>query len=136
MLVDSRLDKSFWGEAIVTKTFLENISPPPRGNAALIHRTPYEVFIGRRPDVRMLRVFGSPAIIRNPHAAGKLAPRGLKVIFVGYSPGTKGWRFYNPVTRKIIVERSAMFYENRNFGKIPDEADIPGYSIFIPDEEF
>jgi hypothetical protein len=39
-----------------------------------------------------------------------------KCIFVGYPSGYKGWQFYNPVSRKLIISERAIF----------DERSFPG----------
>jgi hypothetical protein len=41
-----------------------------------------------------------------------------KCVFIGYSSGYKGWLFYNPTTKKIIISECAEF----------DEHDFPGLS--------
>ena len=74
MLLDAGLDGPFWGEAVKTKVHLENIAPCSTHLARPKEKTPAELFLGRRPDIRTLRVFGSHAIIRDTHGAGKLAP--------------------------------------------------------------
>ena len=34
-----------------------------------------------------------------------------KCVFIGYPPGYKGWKFYNPVTKRIIISERAEFDE-------------------------
>jgi hypothetical protein len=43
----------------------------------------------------------------------KLDDCSTPTVFVGYEPGTKAWRFYNPVTRRAYVSRDAVFQEER-----------------------
>jgi hypothetical protein len=43
----------------------------------------------------------------------KLEDRSTPMVFVGYEQGTKAWRFYNPVTRRVHVSRDAVFEEDR-----------------------
>jgi len=45
-----------------------------------------------------------------------------KCIFVGYPSGYKGWRFYNPVTKKFIISERAIF----------DERSFPGLKGTTP----
>jgi hypothetical protein len=42
----------------------------------------------------------------------KLDNKGQKCIFVGYSEETKGYKLYDPVIRKIIINRNVQFVEN------------------------
>ena len=42
---------------------------------------------------------------------GKLDKKAIEMIFVGYEPGSKGYRFWNPATRWIVVSRDVTFDE-------------------------
>jgi hypothetical protein len=44
---------------------------------------------------------------------GKLEDRSTMMVFIGYEPGSKAWRFYNPVTRHVHVSHDAVFEEDR-----------------------
>jgi hypothetical protein len=35
------------------------------------------------------------------------------MVFIGYEPGSKAWRFFNPATRHVHVSRDAVFKEDR-----------------------
>ena len=45
-----------------------------------------------------------------PHLS-KLDPRGLKVVFIGYKPGSKVYRFYDPADRRAHLSRDVIFDE-------------------------
>ena len=34
-----------------------------------------------------------------------------KCVFIGYPQGYKGWKFYNPVTKKVVISERADFDE-------------------------
>jgi len=88
MLLGSGLPLSNWAEAMVAVTFVMNRSPTDDGSA-----TPYERFYGKRPDVSMLRVWGSKAYAkRSTKQAGKLASRVIAGHMVGSSSGGHAWR--------------------------------------------
>ena len=38
-------------------------------------------------------------------------PHMEKCIFIGYPPNYKGWKFYNPVTKKSVISECAQFDE-------------------------
>ena len=38
-----------------------------------------------------------------------------KCIFIGYPEGYKGWKFYNPVTKKVIISERADFDERYTY---------------------
>ena len=54
--------------------------------------------------------FGYPMIPPVKHR--KLDPKGIPCWHVGYGDVTKGWRLWDPVTRKIIVSRDVTFDES------------------------
>jgi hypothetical protein len=43
------------------------------------------------------------------------------MVFIRYEPGSKAWRFYNPVTRRVHVSRDAVFEEDRAWSWNKDE---------------
>jgi hypothetical protein len=43
------------------------------------------------------------------------------MVFIGYEPGSKAWRFYNLVTRRVHVSRDAVFEEDRAWSWDEDE---------------
>jgi hypothetical protein len=45
-----------------------------------------------------------------PHLK-KLDDRGRKMIFVGYERGTKAYKSYDPITRRVTISRDVMFDE-------------------------
>jgi hypothetical protein len=46
-----------------------------------------------------------------------------KCIFIGYPEGYKGWKFYNPETKKVVISERADFDERYSFvlGKIVEK---------------
>ncbi|XP_070662267.1 uncharacterized protein [Malus domestica] len=55
MMHEKNIPYSFWGEAVNTVVYLMNRCP----TKAIDKKTPFEVFSGRKPYVKHLRVFGS-----------------------------------------------------------------------------
>jgi hypothetical protein len=106
MLSNSSLRKQFWAEVINTACFITNRSP----HSSLNMKTPEERWSGKPPDYNNLKIFGCPAYAHVSN--GKLDPRSVKCIFLGYSPGVKGYRLWNPHTSKIIVSRNMIFDES------------------------
>jgi hypothetical protein len=60
MLVASKLASSFWGEAVLTTTYLINHSPT---KAVTNNKTPYKMWYKRKPTLKYLKVFGSTVYI-------------------------------------------------------------------------
>ncbi|KAL0345416.1 UNVERIFIED_CONTAM: Retrovirus-related Pol polyprotein from transposon TNT 1-94 [Sesamum radiatum] len=108
MLKAKCLSKSFWAEAIHTAAYVLNRSP----TSALTRQTPFEAFHGRKPKVSHFKVFGCVAHVLIPsQKRSKLDENSVKCIFVGYSLETKGYRFYNPKAKKLLISRDVVFDE-------------------------
>ena len=110
MLNDVGLDKKYWGEAMYTATYLQNRIP-----SRSIPRTPFELWWGRKPDLKHLRVYGSEAYVHVPNVKrGKLDSKARKLVFVGYAIEQKAYRFVDLETGKITISRDARFIEFGN----------------------
>ncbi|KAK0588475.1 hypothetical protein LWI29_001474 [Acer saccharum] len=88
LLIGSGLSLNFWGEAAATVAYLINRSP----STAIALKTPEEIWTGRPPSLKHLRVFGCAAYAHQ--SEGKLEPRSLKGVFLGYPLGVKGYRVW------------------------------------------
>lgn len=108
MLFDANLPKQFWAEAVNTAVYLRN-----RTIASGLTKTPYELWTGRKPDVSHVRVFGSTAMTHVPKIkTAKWDKKAEKHILVGYDNNVKGYRLYNPKTKKIITSRDVIIMEH------------------------
>ena len=75
------LPNGFWPEALSTPIHLINMSP----NKVLDMKVPKEVWLGKPPFYKYLRVFGYEAYCHIPKEfCDKLAPKSKKCIFLGY----------------------------------------------------
>ena len=97
MLSYSSLPISFWGLALETAVYLLNLVP-----SKSVPKTPIELWSGRKPSLRHVRIWGSPAHVLKPKA-DKMDSRSEVCMFVGYPKGTRGGLFYSPQDRKVIV---------------------------------
>ena len=79
--------------------YLVNRSP----SSALEDKIPQEVWIGKKLSLSHLRVFGCDAYVHVPKEKGtKLDSKFEKCSFIGYKDGLKGYKLWNPVTRKVV----------------------------------
>ncbi|KAH9668238.1 hypothetical protein KPL70_021339 [Citrus sinensis] len=108
MLIQSRLPKSLWAEVLMTASYLVNLSP----SSALDFKTPFEMWHGKPASYEGLRAFGCSAYAHIKQ--GKLAPRALKGVFVGYPDGVKGYKIWCTDLRppKCIISRDVIFNED------------------------
>lgn len=116
MLLDSRLEDSFWAEAVNTATYLHSRSP----SSALNGRTPYEVLNSRKPELQHLRRFGSAAhkLIPVDQRNGKFSSRSRQCMMLGYvHDTTKIWRLWDPVESRVIQASNVKFDETLIEGK-------------------
>jgi hypothetical protein len=110
LLFDAHLPKSFWAEAVNTTVYMKNRSPAAGLDS---NSTPYEMWTGRKPNVSHLRIFGSPVMVHIPkEKRRKWDKKAGKMYLVGYSDNIKGYRLYDPESRKIIVARDVVVMEN------------------------
>jgi hypothetical protein len=83
---------------------------------ALEEKTPEAVFIGMKPSVGHLRIFGSPVYFHIPkEKRTKLEPSGKKGTFVGYNETSKAYRIYVPWQKFIEVSRDVTYREEATF---------------------
>ncbi|XP_070668960.1 uncharacterized protein [Malus domestica] len=96
------------GEGVLTAAYLINRLP----SKILNFKSPYKVLKDRQINLSHSRVFGCTCFvhIQAPNR-DKLDPRAAKCVFLGYSSTQKGYKCYNPTTRKIVVSRDVKFEE-------------------------
>ncbi|GJU50061.1 reverse transcriptase domain-containing protein [Tanacetum coccineum] len=95
-------------QATCTTAYLINRSPL----RATEKKTPIEMWSGYPSDYGMLRIFGCVAY---PHdKQGKLEPRAVKCVLLGYPEGVKGYRLYrlDDESPKIVTSRNVVFNES------------------------
>ncbi|WVZ64163.1 hypothetical protein U9M48_013726, partial [Paspalum notatum var. saurae] len=97
ILSNAGLNKRFWAEAASTAYYLINRS----ASITLDKKTPIEVWSGFPADYSQLRVFGCIAYAHVDN--GKLEPRAIKCIFLGYQSGVK---VVQPPQHSIAADRS------------------------------
>jgi hypothetical protein len=100
MLSYSSLPVGLWMEALKTATHILNRVP-----SKSVPKTPYELWTGRKPSLKYLRMWGcaAEAKVFNPHI-GKLDPKTVSCHFIGYPDMSKGYRFYYPDRITKFVE--------------------------------
>ncbi|GJS83418.1 putative ribonuclease H-like domain-containing protein [Tanacetum coccineum] len=109
MLADSKLPTTFWAEAVNTACYVQNrvlvIKPH--------NKTPYELFLGRKPALSFMRPFGCPVTILNTiDHLGKFDGKADEGFFVGYSTNRKAFRVFNSRTRIVEENLHVQFSEN------------------------
>ena len=85
MLEDSKLPKSFWGDALTTTAYITTQSPAE----GIKGKVPYEILFGRCTDLTILQRFGCPAyaLISKAKRTRKFQLHAQKTILIGYTYG-------------------------------------------------
>ncbi|KAL2226226.1 UNVERIFIED_CONTAM: Retrovirus-related Pol polyprotein from transposon TNT 1-94 [Sesamum indicum] len=84
LLISSGLQKSSWGEAVLTAAYLVNLS----SSVQLLGKSDETVWSGKKPDVSLLRTFGCSAFVHQN--SDKLGPRSMNVFLLVILMGLKG----------------------------------------------
>ena len=93
--------------------------------SSLPHTTPYQAWCKAKPDVSHLRVWGCLAYVHvQKDKRGALGSHMERCIFIGYPAGYKGWKFYNPDTKRAIISERAVFDE-RYFPGLKGWSSVP-----------
>lgn len=109
MLLNAKLPKQYWAEAVQTAAYLLNRTP----TKSLLYKTPEEMWSGIKPSVSHLHVFGCEAMVHLPkEKTKKWDPKAKKAIFIGYCSNTKGYRFIFPTSGLVVKSRDAVFLES------------------------
>jgi histone deacetylase 1/2 len=117
LLKQAKLPSEYWGEAVCTAVFLENITPMK----ALGWDNPYNKWFGSQFNSKRLKPFGClcypniPGKLRD----GKFGDTSKKALLVGYQLGAHNWRVLLP-GGKIERCHDIKFVET----------EFPGVSIF------
>ncbi|GAB2275362.1 hypothetical protein Dimus_039127 [Dionaea muscipula] len=80
MISHSTLPESLWGEALKRTAYLLNRVP-----TKAVTKTPYELWMSKKPSLKHLRIWGCPAEARpyRPHEK-KLDSKTVSSYFIGY----------------------------------------------------
>ncbi|GJT93061.1 retrotransposon protein, putative, ty1-copia subclass [Tanacetum coccineum] len=146
LLIQSGLPKTFWAEATCTAAYLINRSP----STSIKKNTPMKMWSGHPSDYGMLRTFGCVAYSHVKQ--GKLEPRAVKCVLLGYPEGVKGYRLYrlDNESPKIVTSRNVVFNESvmykdtlkdsgagtdKSIEELQVEVELQGLSNRTPEED-
>lgn len=123
MLCDANLPNNFWGEAAMTANYLQN-----RTITSSTNKTPYELWHGRRPQIKSLAIFGSKCYVQIPkQKRTKLDYVSKEMILLGFDEYNSNiYRCYDSEKKTITISRNVKFITQ---SKEPDEQD--GMDIYF-----
>ena len=122
MLHNKDVARNLWGEAINTACHTVNrvyFRPSTK-------KTPYELWKGRKPNVKYFRIFGSTYfILKDRENVGKFDSRSDEGIFLGYSSTSKAYRVYNKRTMKVMETINVVIDESLDSSSEKSIEELP-----------
>lgn len=125
----SAVPNSFWGDCLLTATYLLNRIPSP----VIGNISPYEVLYHEPPSYDTLKIFGCLAFMHQ-HSSDKLSPRAVPTVFLGYPLLQKGYKLYDIKSNTIHVSRHVVFHEHIfpfTTAVLPSESQSDGIFILL-----
>ena len=94
-------------------------------------KTPYELWKGRKPNVKYFRIFGSTCfILKNRKNVRKFDSQSDERIFLGYSSTNKAYRVYNKRTMTVMETMNVFIDESSYSGSEKVSEEFP--KEFLP----
>jgi hypothetical protein len=127
LLVQSKLPKTFWAEAVNTATHLSNLTP----SATRKMNIPYKIWKGSKANLDVLQPFGclTYLLIPKEQRTFKLFPTAEKGLFLGYENNFSSYRVYKLEDRKVVRVCNITFDEF-NFPGLKDQEDADISDVF------
>ena len=112
LLFTNHVPKYLWDEAILNATYLINRMP-----SKILHfQTPINVFYKNFPTSRIsadlpIKIFGCTVFVHNHDKNhGKFDLKARKCVFLSYAPAQKGYKCFDPTSRKLFVTMDVSFF--------------------------
>ena len=104
------------GKAVLTATYLINrlTSHVLNGVSLIQLMTTFYPFVPFTTSLQS-SVF---VHVHSPHQ-GKLDPRAIKCVFIGYASNKKGYNCYHPQSLRVYVSKDVTFHETKSFFTSP-----------------
>ncbi|CAI7777644.1 unnamed protein product, partial [Closterium sp. NIES-54] len=102
LLIEARQPEYFWPDAVQSACVAKNRALTHLGADKWV---PYVEWVGRKPRVDMLRVFGCMcmALVPKHLRHNKLGAKAIWAVHLGMAQNRKGWLLWDPFTKKFLV---------------------------------
>ena len=122
MLHNKDMAKNLWREAVNTACHMVNrmyFRPDTK-------KTSYELWKGRKPNVKYFKIFGSTCfILKDRENVEKFDSRSDEIIFLGYSSTSKAYQVYNKKTKKVMETINVVTDEVLDFSYEKISEEVP-----------
>ena len=122
MLHNKDMAKNLWREAVNTACHMVNrmyFRPDTK-------KTSYELWKGRKPNVKYFKIFGSTCfILKDRENVEKSDSRSDEIIFLGYSSTSKAYQVYNKKTKKVMETINVVTDEVLDFSYEKISEEVP-----------
>ncbi|CAI7835658.1 unnamed protein product [Closterium sp. NIES-53] len=104
LLIEAGLPDYFWPDAVQSACVAKKRALTHLGADKWV---PYVEWIGRKPKLDMLRVFGCMcmALVPKHFRHNKLGAKAIWVVHLGMAQNSKAWLLWDPFTKKFLVRR-------------------------------
>ncbi|CAI7900289.1 unnamed protein product, partial [Closterium sp. NIES-54] len=114
LLIESGVGNSMWPHAVRHATVARNKMLTKVGNESWV---PLEKWLGRKPPVDMLRVFGCIAVAHVPKKyRSKLGASAIWCVHLGLAAESNGWLLREPSKGVLFDSRDVKFVEGMMYG--------------------
>ena len=97
MLLACEMPKELWPKAFNHACYICNRAY----TRAIKNMTPYEKWIGKRPDISHIQEFGAPVWVLKELHQNKLDSKSKPHLFVGYEDSPSTICYYDATTKKV-----------------------------------
>ncbi|CAI7909266.1 unnamed protein product [Closterium sp. NIES-54] len=121
LLVEAGLPDYFWPDAVRSACVAKNRALTHVGAEKWV---PYVEWIGRKPKVDMLRMFGCMcmALVPKHLRHNKLSAKTIWAVHLGMAQNSKGWLLWDPFTKKFLLSNGSTTTRKSSLVNGGDEA--------------
>ncbi|CAI7837951.1 unnamed protein product [Closterium sp. NIES-54] len=89
----------------------QSFTLPASPQKNVIETSPTLCWTGEVGDASAFRVWGTLSLVHDT-TAGKLSPRTLRCVFLGFPTDAPPWQFYHPASRRVLSSQDVTFDES------------------------